>query len=128
MGRTLVFDQRTFPVLRQTASWTDDHFLAQTRVVDWGVAYACWQYLRVQSPLRGQWTPLACATRQCRSATTSTVVQRFVKWRYIKYQGFTFYTNAYEYGTLRQVNIINTNKIMWSDPLTLQHDPVAAHR
>ena len=32
-GRTLVFDRRTFPVLRLTASWTDDHFVGQTSAV-----------------------------------------------------------------------------------------------
>ena len=31
--RTLVFDRRTFPVLRLTASWTDDHFVGQTSAV-----------------------------------------------------------------------------------------------
>jgi len=32
-GRTLVFDRRTFPVLRLTASWTDDHFVGQSSAV-----------------------------------------------------------------------------------------------
>ena len=33
VGRTLVFDRRTFPVLFQTASWTDDHFVGQTSAI-----------------------------------------------------------------------------------------------
>ena len=32
-GRTLVFDRRTFPVLRLTASWTDDHLVGHKSAV-----------------------------------------------------------------------------------------------
>jgi len=64
VGRTLV----TYPILRQTASWTGDHFVDQTSTI----SQPTWPTQPSIPPMS-----LACAMHHCRSATTSTVVQRY---------------------------------------------------
>ena len=66
-----------------------------------GAQYACWQHLRVQSPLRGLWTllnlrrtrllqpvPISHHFHDCKAPLAHA---SHVKWRYTKYLGFSFF-------------------------------------
>ena len=72
-----------------------DYGVRRPSVVDWGVAYACWLHncgsiVRCAdngmdaASLRHAPLPISNHFHGC------TARLRFVKWRYIKYKGFTF--------------------------------------
>ena len=74
-----------------------------------GAQYACWQHLRVQSPLRGLWAPLNLRrTRLLQPVPTShhfhdckapLAHASHVKWRYTKYLGFSFSFQLFQQST-----------------------------